>query len=85
MPPRFEDTKEHQELGFGEKTRVGTLHATSLQALVLLSVFDYYITYFSKLRKLIFFVYPGPKGSEEPSTKCELDEVKINLLPLGMG
>jgi hypothetical protein len=31
---------------------------------------------------LIFFDYPGPMGSEEPSTKCELDEVKINLLPL---
>jgi hypothetical protein len=31
---------------------------------------------------LIFFVYPDPKGSEEPSTQCELDVVKINLLPL---
>jgi hypothetical protein len=35
---------------------------------------------------LIFFVYPGPMGSEEPTTRSEeLDEVKINLLPLGMG
>jgi hypothetical protein len=34
---------------------------------------------------LIFFVYPDPKGSEEPSTKCELDAVKNNLLPLGLG
>ena len=32
-----------------------------------------------------FFVYPVPKGSEEPSTQCELDAVKINLHPLGMG
>ena len=31
---------------------------------------------------LIFFVYPDPMGSKEPSTvACELDEVKINLLP----
>jgi hypothetical protein len=37
------------------------------------------------INPLIFFVYPGPKGSEEPSTKCELDAVKINLLPLGSG
>jgi len=30
-----------------------------------------------------FFVYPGPKGSEEPSTLlCELGAAKINLLPL---
>jgi hypothetical protein len=31
---------------------------------------------------LIFFVYPGPKGSEEPSQLAgELGAAKINLLP----
>jgi hypothetical protein len=35
---------------------------------------------------LRFFVYPGPKGSEEPTPRAgELYAVKINLLPLGMG
>ena len=34
MPSRHQDTKEHQESSFSEKATVGTLHATSLQALV---------------------------------------------------
>jgi hypothetical protein len=35
---------------------------------------------------LIFFVYPCPKGSEEPSQLAgELGAAKINLLPLGLG
>jgi hypothetical protein len=35
---------------------------------------------------MIFFVYPDPKGSEEPTPLAgELDAVKINLLPLGLG
>jgi hypothetical protein len=37
---------------------------------------------------LRFFVYPDLKGSEEPTIPRksgeELDEVKINLLPLGL-
>jgi hypothetical protein len=33
-----------------------------------------------------FFVYPDLKWSEEPTPLAgELDEVKINLLPLGLG
>jgi hypothetical protein len=36
--------------------------------------------------QLIFFVYPDPRGSEEPTKRSEeLEEVKINLLPLGKG
>jgi hypothetical protein len=34
---------------------------------------------FSVTKGLIFFVSPGPKGSEEPTKRSEeLDEVKIN-------
>jgi hypothetical protein len=39
-----------------------------------------------RTKLLIFFVYPGPRGSEEPTIPRksgeELDEVKINLHPL---
>jgi hypothetical protein len=40
----------------------------------------------SLITLLIFFVYPDPKGSEEPTQRSvEFDAVKINLLPLGLG
>ena len=43
------------------------------------------LNYFSRLSMLIFFVYPDPKGSEEPTKRSEgVDEVN-QFTPLGDG
>ena len=47
---------------------------------------NFYERFIYTMRPLIFFVYPDPKGSEEPTKRIEeLGAAKINLIPLGLG